>query len=422
MEARKLIALGFVIFMVLVGFGAVIVAAESGSGTSNGQGYQEPQGDPERAENQTQNQTGFCEGNNTSQQNQQQNQTGPSGPNNGNGTMTQNQSGPNGPNGPNGTNECNCTGNCTQQQNQTQNQAGNCTGNQTKEQNKEQAQDCNGTGNQTQEQEKEQNADGGGAQNQEKNENGGTGSGSSSSGNQEQQQNGTGDQSKEQNKEQNQDGGGAQNQENNNEGNGNGPGDENSAENQFQNQYGKDDKEQTKNQWKNQYRYQIEDGIKNGTVVQECNISKKDGNVYMNSYEYQKGMSVEIDEQSQNKVQVRVSAEFKEGKVLILNIEESALKVKSANQLKIRFDGNEISEGNIAEVLDGNGEEAQYAMALGESGGQYIVYIPHFSEHVITIESFIEPEEAIPLIGLGAAIITIILLVIVIFRIGKYRK
>ena len=234
------------------------------------------------------------------------------------------------------------------------------------------------------------------------------------------EKNSTGNQSKEQNKEQNQDGGGAQNQENNKEGNGEAAEEGNGTKNQYQS--GKDD-EQTKTQWKKQYRYQIQQSIQNGTVVQECNISKKDGNVYMNSYEYQKGMEVEIEEQSQKMIQVRVQAEFKEGKVLVLNIENNAFKVENSNQIRLKFDGQVINEVAVEDVLDGKGTEAQYASAVGESGGQYIIYIPHFSEHIITLEAvgFESEQASIPLIGLGAAIITVILLILVVFRIGKYR-
>jgi hypothetical protein len=145
----------------------------------------------------------------------------------------------------------------------------------------------------------------------------------------------------------------------------------------------------------------------------------------MNSYEYQKGMDVEIDEQSQNMIQVRVQAEFKEGKVLVLNIENNAFKVESANQIRIRFDNQDINQGSVDDVLDGEGNIAQYSMSVGETGGQYLVYIPHFSEHTITIEALngIESEKVqIPLAAIGAALMTLVILALVVVRLGKYRR
>ncbi len=73
--------------------------------------------------------------------------------------------------------------------------------------------------------------------------------------------------------------------------------------------------------WRYKYRNKIHEGIENKTIVKECNISKKTGKMYINSNEYQNGMTVEVKEQSQHKLQIKVSAEFKEGKILVLNYE-----------------------------------------------------------------------------------------------------
>ena len=145
----------------------------------------------------------------------------------------------------------------------------------------------------------------------------------------------------------------------------------------------------------------------------------------MNSYEIQKGMDVEIEEQNQHKLQIKVSAEYKEGKVLVLNVEKNAFQVENSNQLRIKFDGKEINEANIEDVIDGEGTEAQFAAVIGDDGGQFIIYIPHFSEHTITIEAIgvTESEAANFILGaVGAAIFTIIIFVLIVVKIGKYRK
>lgn len=178
-------------------------------------------------------------------------------------------------------------------------------------------------------------------------------------------------------------------------------------------------------QWRYRYRTKIFEGVQNESVTMECNISKKAGNLYINSYEYQKGMIVEVQEQSQHKLQIKVSAEFSEGKVLVLNIEESAFKVKNSQQLKIKFDGKEISEANIDEVIQGNTTQAKYAAAIGDDGGQFLVYIPHFSEHLISFE-IIDASTSQTLdfmIGaIGIAMLTILILIVVIIRIGKFEN
>lgn len=177
-------------------------------------------------------------------------------------------------------------------------------------------------------------------------------------------------------------------------------------------------------QWRYQYRTQIQDGIENNTVVKECNISKKAGKLYINTYEYQKGMTLEVKEQSQYKLEIKVSAEFKEGKVLVLNIEDSAFKVKNSQKLMIKFDGMEINQANVDEIINGNGTVAKYAAAIGEDGGQYLVYIPHFSEHIISLEiiDITTSQSANFIIGaIGIALLTVIILILVAIKIGKRK-
>ena len=145
----------------------------------------------------------------------------------------------------------------------------------------------------------------------------------------------------------------------------------------------------------------------------------------MNSYSYQQGMMVELEEQNRYRLQIRVSAEFEEGKVLVLNVEKNAFQVKNIEQFRIMFDGKEIKMGNIEDVIDGEGSEAQWTAVIGEDGGQYLVYIPHFSEHIITLEILdLTDKEATNylLTAFGAGILTILVLVLIVVKIGKFRE
>lgn len=178
-------------------------------------------------------------------------------------------------------------------------------------------------------------------------------------------------------------------------------------------------------QWRHVYRNKIQEGIENQTVVMECNLTQINGRMYVNSYDYQKGMTLEIKEQSEHKLQVKVSAKFKEGKVLVLNVNKSAFKIENSQKLMVKFDGKEINKASIEDVINGNKTEAQYAAAIGEDGGQFVVYIPHFSEHLISFEIVnLSQSQSIDLIigAVGIALLTILLLVLWIVRTGKYSK
>jgi acetyl-CoA acetyltransferase len=128
---------------------------------------------------------------------------------------------------------------------------------------------------------------------------------------------------------------------------------------------------------------------------------------------------------NKNKLEIKVSAEFKEGKVLVLNVEKNVFEVKNSQKVMVKFDGKEIPEGEVEDVIMGNSTQAKYAKALGEDGGQYILYIPHFSEHVITIETVgITGSQSSNLIlgSIAAAMITILILGIVVVNISKNKN
>jgi len=154
-------------------------------------------------------------------------------------------------------------------------------------------------------------------------------------------------------------------------------------------------------------------------------MTMKNSNMYIYTHEYQKGMTIEVEERNKHQLQIKVSAEFSEGKVLVLNMEKNAFQVKNSENLRVKFDGQEIKLGNIEDVINGEGVEAKYATALGEDGSQFIIYIPHFSEHIISFELIdITDEKTTDFIlgALGAAMLTIIVMILIIVRIGKYRE
>lgn len=139
---------------------------------------------------------------------------------------------------------------------------------------------------------------------------------------------------------------------------------------------------------------------------------------------YSLGMEIELLEVTKNKVRVRVRAEFSEGKVVALNIEENVLRFGNSENVRVRFDGNRIQRGSVEQVMAAEGEQASYVEAVGEGGSQFLVYIPHFSEHIIEIESLFEEEL---FTGTNFAVMGISILALVglsghIYKIGKNRN
>ena len=60
------------------------------------------------------------------------------------------------------------------------------------------------------------------------------------------------------------------------------------------------------------------------------------------------------------------------------------------DRVRVSFDGERMGMGSIGEVLEANGSSPKYIVALDSNGTQFLIYIPHFSEHLIEIESLKE--------------------------------
>jgi hypothetical protein len=138
---------------------------------------------------------------------------------------------------------------------------------------------------------------------------------------------------------------------------------------------------------------------------------------------YNLGMEIELLEVTKNRVRVRVQAEFSEGKVIALNIEENVLRFGNQENVRVRFDGERILRGSLEQVMAAKGEQARYIEAVGEGGSQFLVYIPHFSEHVIEIESLFEEElfTRTNMAVMGISIVALLGLSGHIYKIGKSR-
>jgi hypothetical protein len=158
----------------------------------------------------------------------------------------------------------------------------------------------------------------------------------------------------------------------------------------------------------------------------ECTFTYRNRHMLQENNHYQLGMEVEYLGREGNTVRFRMRAEFEEGKVVAFNIGENVLRFRNKNQVRVYFDGNQIQAGNAGDVVKGNGTQAKYAGEVGEGGAQFLVYIPHFSEHIIEIESLTELAEEHLFSDsnyavMGFAILTLVGLSGHVYKIGKSR-
>jgi hypothetical protein len=181
------------------------------------------------------------------------------------------------------------------------------------------------------------------------------------------------------------------------------------------------------NQWRNRYRSEIQNGAEDGTIPVESTFMYRNRNIVQENNHYQTGMEVELDDVSGNNLRVRVRAEYGEGKIVVLNIEDDVIKFERNGEPKLYFDGERIQKCEMNEIKECKGTQARYVGEVGNGGAQFMVYIPHFSEHVIEIESVVKDAQKelftpTNFMVMGIGVLALVGLGGYIFKIGKERE
>jgi hypothetical protein len=115
----------------------------------------------------------------------------------------------------------------------------------------------------------------------------------------------------------------------------------------------------------------------------EVKVDVLRGNASFISYN---NISIKPLEIEKSRISLKVKSNDTEGKCVVLD-----LPAISKN-LSVYLDGKEIEKGSYYDALFSTGNESVWNMTFSDDGPKLLVYIPHFSEHTLTIEeNNIEP-------------------------------
>ena len=160
---------------------------------------------------------------------------------------------------------------------------------------------------------------------------------------------------------------------------------------------------------------EIMHGIEKGRIGANIYISTH-GVDFVN-YSHEIRAQVRIMER--NRVRVEISSELHQGKVIMIVLNKTTMEFGKYYKLNVTLDGNPVPEGDYQEVMNST-TQAKYAL-IEENGNLYLLlYIPHFSTHIIDIESEQESsgESEERVIGfLSSSTIWIIVLAIIVMGI-----
>ena len=179
--------------------------------------------------------------------------------------------------------------------------------------------------------------------------------------------------------------------------------------------------------WSDEFRERIWQGVENGTVITETTLTKKGDQIVKENDHYHGGMWLDLEEAAGNTIRMKVSAEFNEGKVVVINIGDELLKFDNLDDIGVDLDGESIEMGTSEEVIEAKGDEPKYVVAMDSEGSQFLVYIPHFSEHTIEIRSLVAQakEELFSdtnYMIMAFGVLILIGIVLHVYKIGRGRK
>jgi len=129
------------------------------------------------------------------------------------------------------------------------------------------------------------------------------------------------------------------------------------------------------------YDENIQNGIKNRKVSGIYNVHNRN----VSHAILEKGFEILPQVLESGRIEIKVRADFTEGRLVVLNINESNLR--ELGEFEILFDELKIDRMDAEKIIDHTGDKAVYALVETDDGIQLMVYIPHFSEHSIAIQS-----------------------------------
>lgn len=129
--------------------------------------------------------------------------------------------------------------------------------------------------------------------------------------------------------------------------------------------------------------------IAEGKAVAEVYVEERDGEQVADAVTYAGDTSVEARQSAENEVEVTVERTASEGKVVITQVQESA--VGAAEDIEVQVDGEAAAEASSYSELEAaaaDGDESKYMVrqaGSAEGSAEVLVALNHFSERTVTM-------------------------------------
>ena len=138
------------------------------------------------------------------------------------------------------------------------------------------------------------------------------------------------------------------------------------------------------------------DAIKNGFVGGELTIRHdNETNTFTHNITIYNGMEFKTVDIKEGTVSFSVAGEGS-GKIVVIDITDNSV-IDTNGKIVVKFDDVEINMANsVSDILNPNGDVfPKYAIVTTQAGTQLLLWVPHFSEHTITITSLAQVVDAL---------------------------
>jgi hypothetical protein len=148
------------------------------------------------------------------------------------------------------------------------------------------------------------------------------------------------------------------------------------------------------------------DAIGDGKIGAELSVVARDGTWVEDHIPYQ-DVQMRTTGAEKGRVEIEVTADLEEGKVVVINVDLESLDIASTTELEVLYDDIELDNVQSIDALL-EGTEAAYYVTVSEVGVQVLVSIPSFSTHTITIQKTeVIKDKKAPTIGFMTMLIVI---------------
>lgn len=165
--------------------------------------------------------------------------------------------------------------------------------------------------------------------------------------------------------------------------------------------------------------------ISEGRVAGELSLVLRDGVTSYDTMEYRDQFRIQLLSAERDRIQLRLEDQEHRGKVVILNIDEGTFDSQKG-ELRLELDGATIkATTNPLEVLYADGSapsDAVYCVIESDGVSQFLVYVPSFSVHQLSVSSLGPMDALLSLMGIVAIVGALALVAVAGFLMLKRKR